>query len=52
MYQSYSKKKAGELLLTTDLLISQIDQTQPLSILMAEKVSALQEWAKGRAVRV
>lgn len=36
--------------LNTAMLISAIQQTQPLSIVMAEKMEALRAWAKDRAV--
>lgn len=36
--------------LTTDLLLSEIASTRPLSSVMAEKVTALREWAQGRTV--
>jgi len=36
--------------LTDDLMISEIQATKPLSILMAEHISALREWAKDRTV--
>ena len=35
-----------------DLLISEIEQTQPLSVLMGEKIAALRSWADGRTVPV
>jgi hypothetical protein len=36
--------------LTTDHLLTEIGQTRPLSVVMAEKVAALRAWASGRAV--
>jgi hypothetical protein len=36
--------------LNTDLLLNRIASTQPLSVVMAEKVGALRRWAKGRTV--
>ena len=39
-------------LVTTELLISELKSTRPLSILMAEKIAMLREWAQGRAVQV
>ena len=48
LYQSYSKSQSVD----TQLLGEMIAKTEPLSILMSEKVKALQEWAKGRAVSV
>jgi SpoVK/Ycf46/Vps4 family AAA+-type ATPase len=37
---------------STELIIDEISKTRPLSILMAEKVSALRQWAQGRTVFV
>jgi len=37
---------------STGLLIDEIGSTQPLSILMAEKIAALRQWAQGRTVSV
>lgn len=48
IYQSYSEKTA----LSTDMLLSLAENTQPLSVLMSEKIQALQQWAQGRAVKV
>lgn len=48
VYQSYAQKAP----LSSELLSQLADQTQPLSVLMAEKIQALQHWAEGRAVRV
>lgn len=39
-------------IVTTANLLSVIEQTRPLSVLMAEKVTALREWAHGRTVSV
>jgi ATPase family associated with various cellular activities (AAA)/AAA+ lid domain len=36
--------------LSTDLLLAEVDATRPLSVVMAEKVAALREWAEGRTV--
>jgi hypothetical protein len=41
---------AEERVLDTDLLMQEIRNSRPLSVLMAEQVSALREWAKGRTV--
>ena len=38
--------------ISTEALIEQINQTKPLSVLMAEKISALRCWAEGRTVAV
>ena len=34
------------------ILVEEIEKTRPLSILMAEKISALRQWAQGRTVSV
>ena len=52
MYHTYSKSHQGQSVITTELLIQLINETQPLSVLMEEKVTAIQNWAKGRAVNV
>ncbi len=52
LYHSYSKNNEAKLKVTTELLSTLIGETQPLSVLMAEKVAAIRNWAKGRAVRV
>ena len=36
----------------TDAIIEEINKTQPLSILMMEKIAALRQWAEGRTVSV
>ena len=36
--------------LDTDLLMAEIRSTRPLSVLMAEQVQALRDWARGRTV--
>ena len=38
--------------MNTELLLEQVNATRPLSVLMAEKVSSLREWAKQRTVPV
>lgn len=38
--------------INTDLLLNLAKETQPLSVLMHEKVKALQDWAQGRTKRV
>lgn len=35
---------------STEVLMSEIQKTQPLSVTMSEKLEALREWANGRAV--
>lgn len=37
--------------LTTELILSEVATTRPLSRVMAEKVTALRDWARGRTVR-
>jgi len=37
--------------MTTNLVIDEISNTSPLSIVMAEKISSLRQWAQGRTVR-
>ena len=36
--------------LTTSHLLEEIERTRPLSVVMAEKISSLRHWAKGRTV--
>ena len=38
--------------ITTNLLTKLAQETQPLSVLMHEKISVLQDWAQGRTTRV
>ena len=40
-----------ESVLTTEMILQEISQTKPLSVVMAEKVSALRAWANERAVK-
>ena len=37
---------------STQYVLSEIKQTQPLSVLMAEKIRNLRQWANGRTVNV
>jgi SpoVK/Ycf46/Vps4 family AAA+-type ATPase len=37
---------------STGMIVDEIDNTQPLSILMSEKIAALRRWAQGRTVPV
>ena len=37
--------------LTTEHVLAEIGHTRPLSVVMAEKVEGLREWAAGRTVR-
>ena len=48
MYHSYADQAS----ITSPILEKLAADTQPLSVLMAEKVRALQAWAQGRAVSV
>lgn len=43
---------AADASVTMKTLIDEINNTRPLSILMAEKISALRQWAEGRTVSV
>jgi SpoVK/Ycf46/Vps4 family AAA+-type ATPase len=46
LYTAFS----GEACLSTELLLSEIHQTRPLSVTRAEYIQALREWAAGRTV--
>ncbi|MEE7567393.1 AAA family ATPase, partial [Xanthomonas sp. Kuri4-3] len=46
LYAAHAESRA----LDTDLLMAEIRQTRPLSVLMAEQVDALRAWARGRTV--
>jgi SpoVK/Ycf46/Vps4 family AAA+-type ATPase len=46
LYTAHADKKA----LDTDLLMHEIRNTRPLSVMMAEQVSALRDWASERTV--
>ncbi len=46
LYTAFSAKRQ----LTTEILIAEIQGTQPLSVTRAEEVQAIREWAKTRAV--
>lgn len=48
VYHSYSEKIEA----STDLIVELAQQTRPLSVLMAEKIEALRDWASERAVPV
>lgn len=48
IYHTYSNQQA----INTELMQKLIEQTRPLSVLMSEKIQALQRWADGRAVNV
>ncbi len=46
LYAAHAESRA----LDTDLLMAEIRQTRPLSVLMAEQVDALRAWARGSTV--
>jgi AAA+ superfamily predicted ATPase len=46
LYTAFSVKQA----LTTEVLVAEIQATQPLSVTRAEEISTIRNWAKGRAV--
>lgn len=46
LYSAYAKDKKLE----TEDIVNELNKTQPLSVLMAEKVRQLQDWAKDRTV--
>ena len=47
IYETLATKQA----LATQLLLAEIAHTRPLSVVMAEKVEGLRQWAAGRTVR-
>ncbi|WP_317931329.1 AAA family ATPase [Halioxenophilus sp. WMMB6] len=47
---SFFAARAQELQVSDQLLLSQIYQTRPLSVVMAEQITALRAWADGRTV--
>lgn len=46
LYTAFGQKQQ----LTTEILVSEIHSTQPLSVTRAEDIQAIREWAKSRAV--
>ena len=46
LYTAFSKKQQ----LTTEILVAEIRDTQPLSVTRAEDIQAIRDWAKTRAV--
>jgi SpoVK/Ycf46/Vps4 family AAA+-type ATPase len=46
LYAAHAKQ-AG---LSTDILLRELEQTKPLSVVMAERVGGLRQWAEGRTV--
>lgn len=46
LYHSYGQ----DIPLTTEILLEEISNTRPLSVIMAEKINALREWAASRTI--
>ena len=46
LYTAFSQKQQ----LTTEILVAEIQATQPLSVTRAEEITAIRNWAKSRAV--
>ncbi len=46
LYAAHAKQEALE----TGHILSEIEQTRPLSVVMAERISAMRKWARGRTV--
>jgi ATP-dependent 26S proteasome regulatory subunit len=46
LYTAFSKKQV----LSTEILLGEIQGTRPLSVTRAEEIAAIRDWAKGRAV--
>jgi SpoVK/Ycf46/Vps4 family AAA+-type ATPase len=46
LYASFSRKQE----LTTELIIEELENTYPLSVVMKEKIDELREWARSRTV--
>ena len=46
LYTAFSKKQQ----LSTEILLEEIQATQPLSVTRAEEITSIREWAKSRAV--
>ena len=46
LYAAHAKQEA----LDTRHIISEIELTRPLSVVMAERISAMRQWAEGRTV--
>ena len=46
LYTAHANKKP----LSTTYILSEIQETQPLSVVMAEKIASLRQWAAGRTV--
>ena len=45
----YAAHAAG-LSLSTELILEEVSQTQPLSVVMRERIDAIRQWAEGRTV--
>jgi SpoVK/Ycf46/Vps4 family AAA+-type ATPase len=41
---------ANRIPLSTTHILSEVQKTQPLSVVMAERISSLRQWASGRTV--
>jgi SpoVK/Ycf46/Vps4 family AAA+-type ATPase len=46
LYESYARKQP----LATAIIVEELARTRPLSVVMAEKVECLRQWAAGRTV--
>jgi SpoVK/Ycf46/Vps4 family AAA+-type ATPase len=46
LYHSYGQG----IPLTTEIILEELKNTRPLSVIMAEKIAALKEWASGRTL--
>ncbi len=44
------EQASAKVQLTTEILVTEIQSAQPLSVTRAEEVQAIREWAKKRAV--
>ena len=49
MSASFEARARGEALSSTDIL-AELERTRPLSVVMAEHIDALRDWASERAV--
>jgi hypothetical protein len=46
LYTAFNQKQQ----LSTDILLAEVRNTQPLSVTRAEDIQSIREWAKSRAV--
>jgi hypothetical protein len=46
LYRSYGQ----DIPLTTEIILEELQNTRPLSVVMAEKINALREWAATRTI--